>query len=169
MNDDWEDISGGDALEYFFHDVVGTNTLDDDMRPSRIVPWNIFYLALTWTIVGSCLSFGIEWTGRIAYVTMGLPIFMLFVLLIRSLTLPGAANGVKEYVGTWDFSVLVEQPDVWSTAVSQIFFSIGVAVRSRLDRHFGGSNYKSFSSDMSSSVWNHDCFWITLRKKCASI
>ena len=128
MSDDWEDINGSEASNYFFHDLVGTSTLDEDMRPNRIIPANVFYLMFTWLIVGSCISFGIKWTGRIAYVTMGLPVLMLAILLVRSLTLPGASKGIYEYIGNWDLSVLVEQPDIWSTAVSQIFFSIGVAV-----------------------------------------
>ena len=128
MRNDWEDISGSDATLYFFHDVLGTNTLEEDNRPTRLIPLNVFYLALTWSIVGACISFGIQVTGRIAYVTMGLPVLMLFILLVRSLSLPGASSGITNYVGRWDWSILVEKPDVWSTAVSQIFFSIGVAV-----------------------------------------
>jgi hypothetical protein len=69
MSDDWEDISGSEASDYFFHDVVGTYTLDEDMRPSRLIPANVFYLGFTWLIVGPCISFGIELTGRIAYVS----------------------------------------------------------------------------------------------------
>jgi solute carrier family 6 GABA transporter-like protein 1 len=59
---------------------------------------------------------------------MGLPVFMLFVLLLRSVTLPGASDGISAYIGTWDWSVLVDKPDVWSTAVSQIFFSLVISV-----------------------------------------
>lgn len=128
MRDDWEDISGSDATTYFYHEIIGQYTLDEDQKPTRIVFGNVFYLALTWTLVGASLSFGLKWTGRVAYVTMGLPVLMLFILLIRALTLPGSYQGLKEYFGKWDFSVLVKQPDIWSTAVSQIFFSIGVAV-----------------------------------------
>jgi len=128
MSDDWQDINGNEATNYFFHDVIGTGTLEQDMRPSRMIIGNIFYLGLSWALVGACISFGIKWTGRIAYITMGLPVFMLFILLIRSLTLPGAKDGIHEFLGKWDMSILFERPDVWSTAVSQIFFSVGVAV-----------------------------------------
>ena len=128
MRDDWDDISGSEATEYFFNDMIGVHTLQEGMRPTRIVPENVAYLAMTWVIVGLCLSFGIKTTGRIAYFTMGLPIIMLIVLLIRALTLPGASDGVGIYFGNWDLKVLVDEPDIWSTAVSQIFFSIGVAV-----------------------------------------
>mmetsp|Transcript_13025 Transcript_13025/g.30408 ORF Transcript_13025/g.30408 Transcript_13025/m.30408 type:complete len:650 (-) Transcript_13025:140-2089(-) len=127
MRNDWEDIAGSDAMAYFYHDVIGQYTLDEDQKPTRIVIGNVFYLALTWGIVGGCLSFGLKWTGRVACFTMGMPILMLFILLIRALTLPGSANGIHQYFGEWDMSILVNQPDIWSTAVSQIFFSIGVA------------------------------------------
>jgi len=32
---------------------------------------------------------------------MGLPIVLLFIFLIKSLTLEGAEDGVKEYIGQW--------------------------------------------------------------------
>ena len=128
MSDDWEDISGSEATDYFFNDMIGVYTLQEGFRPTRLVPENVLYLAMTWVIVGLCLSFGLKVTGRIAYVTMGLPIIMLFILLIRALTLPGASNGVSVYFGNWDLKVLINEPDIWSTAVSQIFFSVGVAV-----------------------------------------
>ena len=128
MRDDWEDISGSEATKYFYHEIVGQYTLDEDQKPTRIVFWNVVYLGLTWAMVGTSLSFGLKWTGRVAYVTMGLPVLMLFILLIRALTLPGSYEGLRQYFGKWDLSVLVNQPDIWSTAVSQIFFSIGVAV-----------------------------------------
>lgn len=128
MKDDWKGMSGTEATNYFFHNLIGTYTLDESRRPTRIVPLNVVYLAFTWILVGGCLAFGVKWTGRIAYFTMGLPVVMLFVLLIRALTLPGASNGIHAYIGDWDMSVLFESPDIWSTAVSQIFFSMGVAV-----------------------------------------
>lgn len=163
MRDDWEDVSGAEAMEYFFHDVVGTTSLNEDQKPSRIVPWNVFFLALTWALVGLCISFGIEWTGRMAYITMGLPIVMLLILLIRSMTLPGASIGVKEYVGTWDLSILVAKPEIWSTAVSQIFFSIGVAVSSASTSHFEFRLYSIATVPCFDLVWDHDSFWVVLR------
>jgi SNF family Na+-dependent transporter len=57
---------------------------------------------------------------------MGLPIVLLFVFLILGCTLEGASMGIKAYIGEWDVSVLSTRGDAWSTAVSQIFFSLGV-------------------------------------------
>jgi solute carrier family 6 GABA transporter-like protein 1 len=59
---------------------------------------------------------------------MGFPIVLLFLFLGRAISLDGSEDGIKEYIGIWDMSVLTDRPDCWSTAVSQIFFSIGVTV-----------------------------------------
>ncbi len=125
MADNWDNVLGSEAADYFFNDIVGMGTLGDDLKPTRIVLENLFYLVLSWLCIGSCVAFGIKWTGRIAYFTMGFPILLLFVFFARAVTLPNAGEGIKSYIGEWDVSVLSEQPEVWSTAVSQIFFSLG--------------------------------------------
>ena len=87
---------------------------------------NVGYSALIWTILFLCTAWGVQWTGRITYITMGLPFIMLLAFLIRGVMLPGASDGIKQYIGIWDMSVLSEQGEVWSVACSQIFFSIGL-------------------------------------------
>ena len=57
---------------------------------------------------------------------MGLPIVLLFVFLIQSCILEGSQQGIKQYIGIWDMSVLATQPSIWSEAVSQIFFSLSI-------------------------------------------
>ena len=57
---------------------------------------------------------------------MGLPIVLLFVFLGKAVSLEGSEDGIKEYIGRWNTDVLTEQGDVWSTAVTQIFFSISL-------------------------------------------
>lgn len=95
-------------------------TLGDELRPTRVVGANVGYSAIVWIIIWLCLAFGMKWTGRIAYFSMGLPILLLFIFLIRGVTLDGAEDGIEEYIGKWDMAVLVDRPDVWSTAVSQV-------------------------------------------------
>ena len=101
-------------------------TLGSDLRPTRVVGPNVGYSVLVWFCIWACLAFGLKWTGRIAYVSMGLPILLLFVFLGKACTLEGAIDGIRAYIGEWDVSVLTDRPDVWSTAVSQIFFSLSV-------------------------------------------
>ena len=127
-NDPWadEEVTGESAVEYFTNHIIGMETLGDDLRPTRIVPQNVGYAVMVWICVWACLAFGLKWTGRIAYISMGLPIILLFVFLGKAYSLEGASDGIKAYIGEWDMSVLKERPEVWSTAVSQIFFSLSV-------------------------------------------
>eukprot|EP00545_Synedropsis_sp_CCMP1620_P011504 CAMPEP_0119008526 /NCGR_PEP_ID=MMETSP1176-20130426/3760_1 /TAXON_ID=265551 /ORGANISM="Synedropsis recta cf, Strain CCMP1620" /LENGTH=674 /DNA_ID=CAMNT_0006960877 /DNA_START=57 /DNA_END=2081 /DNA_ORIENTATION=+ len=126
--DPWakEDVTGEEAADYFKSNIIGMDTLGDDLRPTRMVGKNVGFSFVAWFLIWACLAGGTKWTGRITYFTMGLPIVLLFVFLIRAVTLEGAGDGIEQYIGIWDMSVLTDRPDVWSTAVSQIFFSIGV-------------------------------------------
>ena len=86
---------------YFYNDIIGMTTLGEDLRPTRIVGANVGYSVLVWICVWLCLAFGMKWTGRIAYFSMGLPILLLFIFLIKGATLEGASDGIKAYIGEW--------------------------------------------------------------------
>jgi len=122
----WEDSTGSEAYAYFLEEIIGEKTLGADYLPTRMVWANVGYIAVTWFVVWLCLAWGIEATGKVTYFTMGLPAILIFVFLGRAVSLPGASDGINAYIGEWDMSVLVNQPECWSRAVSQIFFSVGV-------------------------------------------
>ena len=46
-------------------------------------------------------------------------------MLGKAISLEGSEDGIKQYLSS-DWSVLVDRPEVWPKAVSQIFFSIGI-------------------------------------------
>jgi SNF family Na+-dependent transporter len=96
--DPWSEgeADGTAAVQYFFGSIIGMSTLGEDLRPTRIVWTNVGYSVLTWFCIFCCLAFGLKWTGRVAYVTMGLPIVLLFVFLIRACTLTGASDGIRQ-------------------------------------------------------------------------
>lgn len=96
------------------------------LRPTRVIGANVGYAFLAWCLIFLCLAWGMKVTGYITYGTMGLPIILLFVFLGRAVTLPGAEDGIQKYIGEWDMSVLSNQPEVWSKAASQIFFSLSL-------------------------------------------
>lgn len=118
-------MTGQEAKGYFFDNIIGMSTLGEDLRPTRMVWANVGYSFLTWAIVYLCIAFGLKWTGRITYFTMGLPIILLFVFLGRSLTLEGAQDGIDVYIREANWGVLTERPSIWPAAVAQIFFSLG--------------------------------------------
>ncbi|KAK8758896.1 hypothetical protein V5799_003472 [Amblyomma americanum] len=66
---------------------------------------------------------GISTSGKVVWFTALFPYCVLFILLIRGTTLPGAAQGIAYYL-TPDFSVLAN-PRVWVDAATQVFFSLG--------------------------------------------
>lgn len=119
----WANVAPSEGFQWFLSTVTG---LEDSLTPSRIVGPNVGALAIVWVVIFLCIGIGIKWTGRIAYFTVGLPVLLLFVLLIRAVTLDGSSEGIKQYIGEWDVSVLSDQPEVWSEAVSQVFFSLSV-------------------------------------------
>jgi SNF family Na+-dependent transporter len=66
-NEIWvsDEVTGSDAKGYFFNNVIGMETLGDDLKPTRVVWGNVGCSFLTWTIIYLCVAFGVKWTGRI--------------------------------------------------------------------------------------------------------
>ncbi|XP_063044243.1 sodium-dependent noradrenaline transporter [Engraulis encrasicolus] len=66
---------------------------------------------------------GVKSSGKVVYVTATMPYVVLFVLLIRGITLPGALTGIRAYLSI-DLQML-RKPSVWIDAATQIFYSLG--------------------------------------------
>lgn len=124
----WSNVSAEQAYQWFQETVTGSSTVTASGGPTRLVGYNVLALAFVWVFIFVSLGFGVKWTGRLSYVTVGLPILILFILVIRTGTLDNAGEGIRSYVGRWDLKVLSERGDVWSKAVTQVFFSLGVTL-----------------------------------------
>ncbi|KAG5295809.1 creatine transporter [Histoplasma capsulatum G186AR] len=129
----------GRGQEFYMQDVIaniapvpgeysddGKSVLKYASYPGTgLVGETVGWAAFVWFVVYLCMFKGVGLSGRVVYVTMGLPIVMIFVLLGRGVSLPNAVEGIKMYVAHWD-SWKLSSGQIWQAAAGQIFFSTGV-------------------------------------------
>ncbi|XP_070557742.1 sodium- and chloride-dependent glycine transporter 1-like [Ptychodera flava] len=111
------------AEEYFTNYVLN---MSDGMENMGTIQWKLaLCLLFSWVVVFLCLMKGVKSSGRVVYFTATFPYVILFILMIRGVTLPGAGKGLKFFlIPQWD---LLLKPKVWGDAFSQIFYSLGPA------------------------------------------
>ncbi|XP_036918850.1 sodium-dependent dopamine transporter [Sturnira hondurensis] len=112
------------AAEYFergvlhLHESHGIN----DLGPPR---WQLTScLVLVIVLLYFSLWKGVKTSGKVVWITATMPYVVLFALLLRGITLPGAMDGIRAYLSV-DFHRLCEA-SVWIDAATQICFSLGV-------------------------------------------
>ncbi|MGB9498993.1 MAG: sodium-dependent transporter [Dissulfuribacterales bacterium] len=81
-------------------------------------------LVATWIIIWAIIKGGLNRVGKVLLYTVPLPVILVLILVVRGLTLKGAATGLNYYL-TPDWSQLTN-PQVWLAAYGQIFFSLSV-------------------------------------------
>ncbi|KAL7542486.1 hypothetical protein ACHAWF_007189, partial [Thalassiosira exigua] len=80
-------------------------------------------LFVFWIITYVSIAFGKNILAQVTYVTVILPVVLMLVLVIVTVQQPGAAEGIKFYIGKFEASELAKL-DVWATALGQILFSL---------------------------------------------
>uniref|UniRef100_A0AAQ4RHH8 Transporter n=1 Tax=Gasterosteus aculeatus aculeatus TaxID=481459 RepID=A0AAQ4RHH8_GASAC len=144
------------VVEFWERRVLKISSGIEDVGSLR---WElVLCLVLSWVICYFCIWKGIKSTGKAAFFTATFPFVMLFVLLIRGVTLPGAIDGIIYYLYP-DISRLSD-PQVWMDAGTQIFFSyaIGLGFLTSL------GSYNTYNNDC-----YRDCFYLCLLNSATSI
>ncbi|XP_037537323.1 sodium- and chloride-dependent betaine transporter-like [Nematolebias whitei] len=112
------------ATEFWERRVLNMSAGIEELGSIR---WELaLCLLVSWLICYFCIWKGIRSSGKVAYFTATFPYVMLFILLIRGLTLPGAWDGIYYYLYP-DINRLANL-EVWMEASSQIFFSYSLVV-----------------------------------------
>ncbi|KAJ8730101.1 hypothetical protein PYW07_017139 [Mythimna separata] len=88
----------------------------------------IWYLVLclfaSWLIIFLIVAQGVKSSGKAAYFLALFPYVVMIILLITTVILPGAGDGILFFL-TPQWDKLIEL-DVWYAAVTQVFFSLSV-------------------------------------------
>uniref|UniRef100_A0A3B3D6U9 Transporter n=1 Tax=Oryzias melastigma TaxID=30732 RepID=A0A3B3D6U9_ORYME len=114
------------VMEFWEREVLRLSDSLDELGP---ISWKLaLCLAAVWLICYFCVWKGVKSTGKVVYLTATFPYVMLFVLLVRGATLPGATQGIIYYLKP-DVARLAD-PQVWMDAGTQIFFSYGICLGS---------------------------------------
>ncbi|GAU98844.1 hypothetical protein RvY_09933 [Ramazzottius varieornatus] len=82
-------------------------------------------LAGCWLVIYVSLVKGVQSSGKVVYVTSTMPFIVLFILLIRGVTLDNATQGILYFIVP-KFEKLLDI-QTWRAAAEQMFFSLGVA------------------------------------------
>ncbi len=119
LNLGWGDSPG----EFFFSDFLALSS--GPMELGGIV-WPIFLASVVmwfvvWIVLFSGVRRGIELANKIF---MPLLFLLLLVMLVRAVTLEGAAEGIN-YLFKPDFSAIMDY-QVWTAAYGQIFFTLSI-------------------------------------------
>lgn len=113
-----------EAARGTFQPGIDTEALFEEMASSGGIEllFHACFMILTIVVVAAGVRKGIERTVKIL-----MPIFflLLVLLMIRAVTLPGAAEGVAFYLKP-DFSKLTAE--VWVMAIGQAFFSLSLGM-----------------------------------------
>mmetsp|Transcript_2873 Transcript_2873/g.5128 ORF Transcript_2873/g.5128 Transcript_2873/m.5128 type:complete len:359 (-) Transcript_2873:262-1338(-) len=70
---------------------------------------------------------GISTLVQALYFTCTVPLLLLLVLFAYNISLPGATEGVVQYIGVWDTAAL-RDPQIWTDAAGQVFFTLTIGV-----------------------------------------
>jgi SNF family Na+-dependent transporter len=127
------------ANSYFYDNIL--EITDPDVGFQSFQGGTFALMLFVWFCIFAAIHKGVAVTGKVVWVTCIVPTIMILILLFMSMTLEGAGQGVEAYIGRWDMAKLGNEPTMWSEAVTQIFFSMGVtfgimtAYSSYNDRH----------------------------------
>lgn len=129
------------AKEYFNFQVLQVDKssgIDDIGAPI----WKLAACVLVvYCLLYLSLFKGVKSSGKVVWVTALAPYFLLSILLVRGLMLPGASEGISYYlIPDWNS---LKKSEVWTDAAVQIFYSCGAG----FGVHLAYASYNKFDNN----------------------
>lgn len=116
----------GNEESFFFSDFLRSADVAEVGLSGEFVPQVGIPLVVVWLLVIVIMGLGVKrGIGAANMILMPLLTVMFAVLVVQSLFLPGAMNGLNAFF-TPDWQALAD-PGVWASAYGHIFFSLSVA------------------------------------------
>lgn len=125
---EWETVAAANA--YFNVSLLEHQDLAS-LAGNQDGSWRILMgLLLTWVVIYFCIFKGVLSAGWVVKITMPLPVMILVILMIRSVMLEGAGDGINQYLGNWDLDYIEQKAtnNIWADATGQVFFTLGVCM-----------------------------------------
>ena len=122
-----QDQSWTPEEDFFNTRMLGGFDPQDPKKWTRFDSWSwelVLCLFAAWTLVCFALIKGVRSSGKVMYFTVLFPYAMLIVLFGVGMSLDGAIDGITYYIKP-NMTRLAD-PQVWSAATTQIFYSLGV-------------------------------------------
>uniref|UniRef100_UPI00358E1EA4 sodium- and chloride-dependent taurine transporter-like isoform X2 n=1 Tax=Myxine glutinosa TaxID=7769 RepID=UPI00358E1EA4 len=137
------------ATEFWERKVLSISGGIDEVGELK---WDLMLCLLAvWIILWVCLFKGVKISGKIVYFTATFPLVILFILLVRGVTLPNAVYGMKYYL--YPNLQRLGDAQVWMDAGTQVLFSTAISV--------------SLLTSMGSyNKYNYNCYKYTIIVGC---
>jgi len=114
---------GSDTSSFFFNDILQISSGPTELGG---IAWPVFAgLVIAWALVYFSVWKGVKSVSAVVKWTATIPFVVLALLIIRAVTLPGSAEGIKTFLIP-DWGALTS-PELWLAAFSQVFFSLTLA------------------------------------------
>lgn len=111
------------SFEYFNRAILELHR-SEGLHDLGAIKWDMaLCLLAVYLICYFSLWKGISTSGKVVWFTALFPYVVLLILLVRGITLPGSADGIKYYLSP-NFSSITKA-EVWVDAATQVFFSLG--------------------------------------------
>jgi len=135
----------GKEKDFFFGNVLGITKSIGEIGG---IQWHLVLGNLIiWVAIFLIIFKGVKVVGKVVHWTVALPWALLLILIIRGVTLQGAARGLDFYLKP-DFAQLLN-PDVWLGAYGQIFFSLSLGFGVMI----AYASYLPKDSDINNNAW----------------